>query len=142
LQLYFWISARRKDKSMSSLKLDSTKRNIVRLTLVTGSTLATIIGAQSLAALGSSSPATSNAAVPANSGFQSPLPGSPQSFSGLFGDDGATLEQIGPGLYVLRPSDGEGQLLPGIGNGQSIQPSSPNGSQGSSQPRFHTRSSR
>jgi hypothetical protein len=127
---------------MSSLKLDSTKRNAVRLTLITGSTLATIIGAQSLAALGSSSLSTSNAAVPSDSAFQSQLPGSSQSFSGVFGDDGATLEEIGPGIYVLRPSDGEGQLLPGIGNSQALQPSSPNSSQGSSRLRIRTRSSR
>jgi hypothetical protein len=127
---------------MSSLKLDSTKRNAVRLTLITGSTLATIIGAQSLAALGSSSLSTSNAAVPSDSGFQSQLPGSSQSFSGIFGDDGATLEQIGPGVYVLRPSGGEGEFLPGIGNSQTLLPSSPNSSQGSTRLRIHTRSSR
>jgi hypothetical protein len=126
---------------MSSLKLDSTKRNAVRLTLITGSTLATIIGAQSLAALGSSSLSTSNAAVPSSSGFQAQLPNSSQSFSGIFGDDGATLEEIGPGIYVLRPSDGEGQFLPGIGNSQALQPSSPN-NQGSTRLRIHTRSSR
>jgi len=37
---------------MSSNKLNTSKRNAVRLALVTGSTLAAIIGAQNLAALG------------------------------------------------------------------------------------------
>jgi hypothetical protein len=127
---------------MASIKLDSTKRTVVRLTLVTGSTLATIIGAQSLAALGSPTSSTANAALPADSGFQSQAPNVQQPFSGFSDDGGMTLEQIGPGLYVLRPSDGEGQLLPGTGNGQSLQPSSPNSNQGSFRPRIRTRSSR
>jgi hypothetical protein len=127
---------------MSSIKLDSTKRTAVRLTLVTGSTLATIIGAQSLASLGSPTSSTANAALPSNSGFQLQAPDSQQPFFGLSDDGGMTLEEIGPGVFILRPSDGEGQLLPGTGNSQSLQPSSPNSSQGFFQPRIRTRSSR
>jgi hypothetical protein len=127
---------------MASVKLDSTKRNIVRLTLVTGTTLATIIGAQSLAALGTPSSAVSNAAPQANSGFQSQAPNSQSPFLGSSGEGGMTLEQIAPGVYVLRPSDDGGGFLPGTSNGQSIQPSSPNNGQGSFQLIPRTRSSR
>jgi len=130
---------------MASIKLDATKRTVVRLTLVTGSTLATIIGAQSLAALGSPTSSTANAALPAGSGFQSQAPNDQQPFSGFSDDGGMTLEQIGPGVFVLRPSgDGEdgGQFLFGNGDDGSFQPSSPNSNQGTSRLRIRTRSSR
>jgi hypothetical protein len=127
---------------MASVKLDSTKRTIVRLTLVTGSTLATIIGAQSLAALGTPSAGVSNAAPQASSGFLSQAPNSQSPFFGSSDDGGMTLEQIAPGVYVLRPSGEGGGFLPGTSNGQSLQPSSPNNGQGSFQFIPRTRSSR
>lgn len=50
---------------MPPVKLTPTKRYAVRLSLITGSTLATIIGAQSLAALSQKTTAASNSALPA-----------------------------------------------------------------------------
>ncbi len=48
---------------MPSSKLNTPKRNAIRLALVTGSTLAAIIGAQNLAALGTAPAGASQAAV-------------------------------------------------------------------------------
>jgi hypothetical protein len=49
---------------MPPTKLTSTKRFAVRMSLVTGSTLATIIGAQSLSSLDKHTPAVTDPAVP------------------------------------------------------------------------------
>ncbi len=108
---------------MSSVKLDTTKRNAVRLALVTGSTLAAIIGAQSLIALDSKPAATANASQ-ADTSFQFQQSDSQRFFSG---DDEEGAQEVSPGIFLLRPS---GQNLGSSSTGQS------------SQRRIHTRSSR
>jgi pyridoxine/pyridoxamine 5'-phosphate oxidase len=108
---------------MSSVKLDTTKRNAVRLALVTGSTLAAIIGAQSLIALDSAPKATANASQ-ADASFQFQPSNSQQFFSG---DDESGSEENSQSIFLLRPS---GQTIGSSSTGQS------------SQRRIHTRSSR
>ena len=119
---------------MSSVKLDTTKRNAVRLALVTGSTVAAIIGAQSLIALDKGAPATANASqINSNSSFQSQQPSSSQFFS----DDGegGQFQEVSPGVFLFNPS---GQNSQSSQNSQSL--SSIFGQ--TSQRRFSTRSSR
>lgn len=113
---------------MSSLKLDTTKRNAVRLALVTGSTVAAIIGAQSLIALDSAPKAAASVSQPSDSSSQLQFqqPDSEQSF---FGDDGSSIVEIAPGVFAIRPAGQDSQSF-STTNGQSTQP------------RIRTRSSR
>jgi hypothetical protein len=85
---------------MPSNKLNTSKRNAVRLALVTGSTLAAIIGAQNLAALGTAPSVTSQAAITTQSQTTT---SQQQSFrsSGEADDD---HEERATGISVLRPS--------------------------------------
>jgi hypothetical protein len=102
---------------MSSVKLDTTKRNSVRLALVTGSTVAAIIGAQSLIALdkGATTP-TANAASQTNSSVQSQRSNSSQSQ--FFSDDGegGQFQEISPGVFLFNPT---GQSSQSLQNSQS-----------------------
>jgi hypothetical protein len=118
---------------MPTMKLNSTKRNFVRLMLVTGSTLATIVGAQSLAALDTSPSSTSRAAAQTDSNIQAQAPNSLQSLFGLPDNSGVTLEQVSPGVYMLVPSN----QAPSSSSSSSIS-----GQTTTSRPRIHSRSSR
>ena len=89
---------------MSSTKLNTSKRNAVRLALVTGSTLAAIIGAQNLAALGSAPSAISQAALPSDAAFQSQPSTSQQQSARLSGEEDDDHEGRTPSISVLRPS--------------------------------------
>jgi hypothetical protein len=109
---------------MSSVKLDTTKRNAVRLALVTGSTVAAIIGAQSLIALDSASTATANTSQ-ADASFQLQQPNSQQVFSD---DNESGFQEVSPGVFLFRPS------------GQSAQSTAPVTTQ-NTQRRIRTRSS-
>jgi hypothetical protein len=93
---------------MPSVKLDTTKRNAVRLALVTGSTVAAIIGAQSLIALDNGAPATANASQ-IDSSFQSQQSNTSQFFS----DDNerGQLQEISPGVFLFNPSGQNSQSL-------------------------------
>jgi hypothetical protein len=90
---------------MSSAKFDTTKRNSVRLALVTGSTIAAIIGAQSLIALDKGgTTSTANAASQTNSVFQSQQSNSSQPQ--FFSDDGegGQFQEISPGVFLFNPT--------------------------------------
>jgi hypothetical protein len=112
------FTPRKKGRPMSSVKLDTTKRNSVRLALVTGSTVAAIIGAQSLIALdkGATTP-TASAASQTNSSFQSQQSNSSQSQ--FFGDDGegGQFQEISPGVFLFNPT---GQSLQSSQSSQSF----------------------
>lgn len=68
-------------------KLNTTKRFAVRLSLVTGSTLATIVGAQSLASLNKLPAATSDPVLPAAVDLQTQAMGTAVPIQ-IVGDDG------------------------------------------------------
>ncbi len=91
---------------MAPNKLNSTKRFAVRLSLVTGSTLATIIGAQSLAALDRTSAPSQDVVSPALAQLQ------PQSFNSdpaaSNSLSGNTIPGSAPVITILRHlGDGE-----------------------------------
>jgi hypothetical protein len=85
---------------MSSVKLDTTKRNAVRLAIVTGSTVAAIIGAQSLIALDKGAPATVNASQ-VDSSFQSQQSNTSQFFSN---EGEGQFQEVSPGVFLFNPS--------------------------------------
>jgi hypothetical protein len=102
---------------MSSVKLDTTKRNAVRLVLVTGSTVAAIIGAQSLIALDKGAPATANASQ-TDSSFQSQQQ---SNSSQLFSNEGeAEFQEISPGVFLFNPSGQSSQSFSNI-TGQTFR---------------------
>jgi hypothetical protein len=87
---------------MSSVKLDTTKRNAVRLALVTGSTVAAIIGAQSLIALDSGATTPTANASQINSSLQSQQPSTSQFFSD--GNEGGQFQEVSPGVFLFSPT--------------------------------------
>ena len=103
---------------MSSVKLDTTKRNAVRLALVTGSTVAAIIGAQSLIALDNGAPATANASQ-IDSSFQPQQSNTSQFFSD--DNEGSQFQEISPGVFLFNPSGQNSQSFSNTTNGLTIR---------------------
>jgi hypothetical protein len=83
---------------MPPTKLTSSKRFLVRVSLVTGSTLATIIGAQSLAALNNQDTNTTPPTAPRSS----PLGLTNQVMPTLALTPGATAVHAAPSITILR----------------------------------------
>ncbi len=102
---------------MPPAKLTSTKRFAVRLSLVTGSTLATIIGAQNLAAIDHQTTATPDPTITSLQ-LQPGLTIAPSSFSG----DPSSVAHAAPAITILRRP---GQPGASTNSNVSIQPPAP-----------------
>jgi hypothetical protein len=94
---------------MSSVKLDTTKRNAVRLALVTGSTVAAIIGAQSLIALDTGAGTATANASQVDTSFQAQQPSSSQFLSG--DNEGGQFQEVSPGVFLFNPNGQSSQSL-------------------------------
>lgn len=101
---------------MPSAKLTSNKRFLVRISLITGSTLATIIGAQSLASLNSRNTDSSLPTV------TNPAPTfTNQAVPTLTFDANAPIVHAAPSIAILR--------RPGQSNAQTANSEQPAGNQ-------------
>jgi hypothetical protein len=108
----------KESNNMAPNKLNSTKRFAVRLSLVTGSTLAAIIGAQSLAALDRTTAPSQNVAQAQQQLFD---PNATTSNS-LSGD---TALRSAPVITILRHFGEEGENESSSSSTTTIQPPSP-----------------
>ena len=102
---------------MPPAKLTSTKRFAVRLSLVTGSTLATIIGAQSLAAIDKQTTAAPDPTITSPQ-LQPSLTTAPSTFSG----DASSAVHAAPAITILRRP---GQPGANTTSNVNIQPPAP-----------------
>jgi hypothetical protein len=104
---------------MPPAKLTSTKRFAVRLSLVTGSTLATIIGAQSLASIDKLITASPDPAVTSPE-LQPALTSAPPNGSGV--TPSADAAHVAPAITILRRP---GQTGANTTSNVNIQPPAP-----------------
>jgi hypothetical protein len=104
---------------MPPARLTSTKRFAVRLSLVTGSTLATIIGAQNLAAIDKSVTATPDPAVTSPE-LQPALTAAPPDISSV--TSSANAAHVAPSITILRRP---GQAGANTTSNVAIQPPDP-----------------